>query len=160
MQRVLEHLRKDLGRRHAGSSRKREDPQALRFHAMGRNGNWPVVMTVDEGRQQHADDILDIVSTLPLTVSRRQRAAIGELVACLNDLADDGRFEGPDASGRIHCRGIHRIPAEAVPSSLHLLVERHIALVDRHLPSFFAVAAGGQTPTEAVSQLERMRRFA
>ncbi|QQP91890.1 hypothetical protein IGS68_12085 [Skermanella sp. TT6] len=160
MQRVLEHLRKDLGKRHAGSPRRGEDPQALRFHAMGRNGNWAVVMTVDEPCPERADDVLDIVSTLPLTVSRRQRAAVGELVACLNALADDGRFEGPDASGRVHCRGLHRIPADAVPSSLRLLVERHIALVDRHLPSFFAVVAGGQTPTEAVSQLERMRRFA
>ncbi|UEM23547.1 hypothetical protein JL100_012680 [Skermanella mucosa] len=160
MQRVLEYLRNDLGRRHAGSPRKCEDPQALRFHAMGRNGNWPVIMTVDEGCREHGDDILDITSTLPLTVIRRQRASVEELVACLNDLADDGWFEGPDASGRIHCRGIHHIPAEAVPSGLRLLVERHIALVDRHLPSFFAVAAGGQTPSEAVSQLERMRRFA
>jgi hypothetical protein len=34
-----------------------------------------------------------------------------------------------------------------------------LAVVDGDLSSFFAVAAGGQTPVEAVDQLQRMRRY-
>ena len=40
-----------------------------------------------------------------------------------------------------------------------LAIERHVSIVDGDLSSFFAVAAGGQTPVEAVDQLERMRRY-
>jgi hypothetical protein len=155
MRRVLDHLCQDLAERHMGSTGKPDERrQELRFHAMGRNGNWPVVMTEGSG------DLLDITSTLPLTIPRAGRKRVGELVDRLNILAEDGGFTGPDAVGRIHCQGVHRIPEGADRNGLRLLVERHLALVDRHLPSFFAVAAGDQTPTEAVHQLERVRRFA
>ena len=124
------------------------------FQAMGRNGNWPVAITLEED-----GGVLSICSTLPLTITPARRQAIAELVTRLNDAAEEGRFEAPDASGRIRYRSRHDVPASAGTAGLRLAVERHVAVVDGDLSSFFAVAAGGQTPVEAVDQLERMRRY-
>jgi hypothetical protein len=72
---------------------------------------------------------------------------------------EEGHFEAPDASGRIRYRSRHSTPASAGTAGLRLAIERHLAAVDGDLSSFFAVAAGGQTPVEAVDQLQRMRRY-
>jgi len=121
---------------------------------MGRNGNWPVAITPEED-----GDVLSICSTLPLTISGARRQAITELVTRLNDAVEEGHFEAPDASGRIRYRSRHNTPASAGAAGLRLAIERHLAAVDGDLSSFFAVAAGGQTPVEAVDQLQRMRRY-
>jgi hypothetical protein len=121
---------------------------------MGRNGNWPVAITPEEDGR-----VLSICSTLPLTIDRARRQAITELVTRLNDAVEDGHFEAPDASGRIRYRSRHDTPASAGAAGLRLAVERHLAAVDGDLSSFFAVAAGGQTPVEAVDQLQRIRRY-
>jgi len=121
---------------------------------MGRSGNWPVTITLEDG-----GSVLAICSTLPLTIDRTRRPAIAELVTCLNCVAEEGRFEMPDRSGRVRYRSLHDIPAASGTAGLRLAIERHVAAVDSDLSSFFAVAAGGQTPTEAVDQLERMRRY-
>ena len=121
---------------------------------MGRNGNWPVAITPEED-----GGVLSICSTLPLTINRARRQAITELVTRLNDAVEEGHFEAPDASGRIRYRSRHDTPASAGTAGLRLAIERHLAAVDGDLSSFFAVAAGGQTPVEAVDQLQRMRRY-
>jgi len=121
---------------------------------MGRNGNWPVAITPEED-----GDALSICSTLPLTISGARRQAITELVTRLNDAVEEGRFEAPDANGRIRYRSRHDTPVSAGAAGLRLAIERHLAAVDGDLSSFFAVAAGGQTPIEAVDQLQRMRRY-
>ena len=96
---------------------------------------------------------------MPLTINRARRQAITELVTRLNDAVEEGHFEAPDASGRIRYRSRHDTPASAGTAGLRLAIERHLAAVDGDLSSFFAVAAGGQTPVEAVDQLQRMRRY-
>jgi hypothetical protein len=154
MERFLGHLRQDFRKRHVCLSRRPDGQEALCFQAMGRNGNWPVAITLEEN-----GSALAISSTLPLTIDRTRRPAMAELVNCLNAAAEEGRFEMPDGSGRIRYRSLHDIPAVTGAAGLRLVVERHVAAVDSDLSSFFAVAAGGQTPTEAVDQLERMRRY-
>jgi hypothetical protein len=121
---------------------------------MGRNGNWPVEITVEED-----GGVLSVCSTLPLAIAPARRQAIAELVTRLNDAAEEGRFEAPDAGGRIHYRSRHDVPAAAGQAGPRLAIDRHVSIVDGDLSSFFAVAAGGQTPIEAVDQLERMRRY-
>jgi hypothetical protein len=154
MDRLLGYLRQNFGKRHICLSRQPDGQEALCFQAMGRNGNWPVTITPEEG-----GSILSIYSTLPLTIDRARRQAITELVTRLNDAAEEGRFEPPDASGRIRYRSRHDVPSSAGNVGPRLAVERHVSVVDGDLSSFFAVAAGGQTPVEAVDQLERMRRY-
>jgi hypothetical protein len=154
MDRLLGYLRQDFGKRHVCLSRQADGREVFCFQAMGRNGNWPVTITPEEDGY-----VLSICSTLPLTIDRARRRAITELVTRLNDDAEDGRFEPPDATGRIRYRSRHDTPASAGAAGLRLAVERHLAAVDGDLSSFFAVAAGGQTPVEAVDQLQRMRRY-
>jgi len=154
MDRLLEYLCQNFGKRHICLSRQPDGQEALCFQAMGRNGNWPVTITPEEG-----GSILSICSTLPLTIDRARRQAITELVTRLNDAAEEGRFEPPDASGRIRYRSRHDTPLSEGTSCLRLAIECHVAAVDADLSSFFAVAAGGQTPVEAVDQLQRMRRY-
>jgi hypothetical protein len=151
MDRLLGYLRQDFGKRHVCLSRHPDGQEVLQFQAMGRNGNWPVTIFPEDN-----GTVLSICSTLPLTIERMRRQAINELVTRLNDAAEEGYFEAPDTGGRIRYRSRHVIPASAGP---RLAIERHVAVVDGDLPSFFAVAAGGQTPVEAVDQLERMRRY-
>jgi hypothetical protein len=154
MDRLLGYLRQDFGKRHVCLSRQPDGREVFGFHAMGRNGNWPVAITPEED-----GGVVSICSTLPLTIHRSRRQAITELVTRLNDTAEEGHFEAPDASGRIRYRSRHDTPASAGATGLRLAVERHLAAVDGDLSSFFAVAAGGQTPVEAVDQLQRMRRY-
>src|SRR3954449_1713701 len=154
MERLLRHLRQDFGMHHVCLSRQPDGQEALCFQAMCRNGNWPVTITLEKD-----GNALAICSTLPLTIGRSRHRAIAELVTRLNDAAEDGHFEAPDVSGRIRYRSRHDVPAEAGTAGIRLAIERHVAAVDGNLSSFFAVAAGGQTPTEAVDQLERMRRY-
>lgn len=154
MDRLLGYLRQDFGKRHVCLSRQPDGQEVFCFQAMGRNGNWPVAITPEEDGR-----VLSICSTLPLTIDRARRQAITELVTRLNDAVEDGHFEAPDASGRIRYRSRHDTPASAGAAGLRLAVERHLAAVDGDLSSFFAVAAGGQTPVEAVDQLQRIRRY-
>ena len=157
MERLLEELRSDLGRRHLRLSRS-DGQEAIGFHAIGRNGNWPVLMT-QEISAEDGEAVLRICSTLPLTLDKNRRSGIAELVTRLNELVEQGRFEPPDAAGRVHYRVAHRLTDCDEAHGVRSAIEQHVATVDSNLPSFFAVAAGGQTPTEAVDQLERMRRF-
>jgi len=157
MERLLEELRSDPGKRHL-RLRRNDGQEAIGFHAIGRNGNWPVVMT-RETAAADGTSVLHICSTLPLTLDKGRRSAVAELVTRLNELVEQGRFEPPDVAGRGHYRAAHRLPYADEAHGVRSTVERHVATVDSNLPSFFAVAAGGQTPTEAVDQLERMWRF-
>jgi hypothetical protein len=164
MERLLGYLRQNLGKRHVCLSRQPDGQEAFCFQAMGRNGNWPVTITLEKdiGEKDIGEKdagALAICSTLPLTIDRSRRQAIAELVTRLNDAAEEGHFAAPDASGRIRYRSRHDIPAGTGTAGLRLAIERHVAAVDGDLSSFFAVVAGGQTPTEAVDQLERMRRY-
>jgi hypothetical protein len=159
MERLLGYLRQNLGKRHVCLSRQPDGQEAFCFQAMGRNGNWPVTITLEKDIGEKDAGALAICSTLPLTIDRSRRQAIAELVTRLNDAAEEGHFETPDASGRIRYRSRHDISAGTGTAGLRLAIERHVAAVDGNLSSFFAVVAGGQTPTEAVDQLERMRRY-
>jgi hypothetical protein len=159
MDRLLEYLRQDFGKRHVCLSCQPDGQEAFCFQAMGRNGNWPVTITLEKDAGEKDAGALSICSTLPLSIDRSRRQAIAELVTRLNDAAEEGHFEAPDASGRIRYRSRHDIPAGTGTAGLRLAIERHVAAVDGDLSSFFAVVAGGQTPTEAVDQLERMRRY-
>jgi hypothetical protein len=152
MDRLLGYLRQDFGKRHACLSMHPDGQEVLLFKAMGRNGNWPVEITLEED-----GGVLSICSTLPLTIAQARRQAIAELVTRLNDAAEEGRFEPPDAAGRIRYRSRHDVPASA--GNAGVAIEPHVSIVDGDLSSFFAVAAGGQTPVEAVDQLERVRRY-
>jgi hypothetical protein len=154
MDRLLGYLRQDFGKRHVYLSKQPDGQEILNFQAMGRNGNWPVAIGLEQD-----DSVLSICSTLPLTISHGQRQAITELVTRLNDAAEEGHFEAPDAAGRIRYRSRHDVPASDGTAGPRLAIERHVSIVDGDLSSFFAVAAGGQTPVEAVDQLERMRRY-
>ena len=154
MDRLLGYLRQDFGKRHVCLSRQPDGQEVFCFQAMGRNGNWPVAITPEED-----GGVLSICSTLPLTITQARRQAIAELVTRLNDAAEEGRFEAPDASGRIRYRSRHDTPASAGTSRPASGGRTPVSAVDGDLSSFFAVAAGGQTPVEAVDQLERMRRY-
>jgi hypothetical protein len=155
MERLLEELQCILGNRHLRLCRA-DGQEAIGFHAIRRNGNWRVVMTPEAASN---GKVLRICSTLPLTVDKSRRAGIAELVATLNGMTEQGRFDAPDGSGRVRYRTSYPLPDRAGAAGLRTVIERHVATVDRDLPSFFAVVAGGQTPTEAVDQMERMRRF-
>jgi hypothetical protein len=157
MEQLLKELRCNLGNRHLRLCRA-DGQEAIGLHAIGRNGNWRVVMTPEVAAGGNVT-VLRICSTLPLTVDKSRRAGIAELVATLNGMADQGRFDAPDASGRVRYRTVYPLSDRAGAAGLRMVIERHVATVDRNLPSFFAVASGGQTPTEAVDQMERMRRF-
>jgi hypothetical protein len=154
MDRLLGYLHQDFGKRHVCLSRQPDGREVFRFQAMGRNGNWPVAITPEKD-----GGVLSICSTLPLTIDRARRQAITELVTRLNDAVEEGHFEAPDASGRIRYRSRHNTPVLTGAAGVRLAVEGHLAVVDGDLSSFFAVAAGGQTPVEAVDQLQRMRRY-
>jgi hypothetical protein len=154
MDRLLGYLRQDFGKRHACLSKQPDGQEVLLFKAMGRNGNWLMEITLEED-----GGVMSICSMLPLTITPARRQAIAELVTRLNDAAGEGRFEPPDAGGRIRYRSRHDVPSSAGNAGPRHAIERHVSIVDGDLSSFFAVAAGGQTPVEAVDQLERMRRY-
>jgi hypothetical protein len=103
MDRLLGYLRQDFGKRHACLSKQPDGQEVLLFKAMGRNGNWPMEITLEED-----GEVMSICSMLPLTITPARRQAIAELVTRLNDAAEEGRFETPDASGRIRYRSRRR----------------------------------------------------
>ena len=68
MDRLLGYLRQDFGKRHVCLSRQPDGQEVLLFKAMGRNGNWPVEITV-EGDGSVAEGA-SAVSSMPLLISR------------------------------------------------------------------------------------------
>jgi len=83
MDRLLGYLRQDFGKRHACLSKQPDGQEVLLFKAMGRNGNWPMEITLEED-----GEVMSICSMLPLTITPARRQAIAELVTRLNDAAD------------------------------------------------------------------------
>jgi hypothetical protein len=120
------------------------------FQALGRNGNWPVTVAVGD-----TGNTAMLRATLPLAVRRKQRDAVADLAARLNSTVA-GRFIGPDRGGRMLYELAIPSDAATVPEGIEIMVHT----VDRHLPGFFAVAGGAQTPSQAVDQLERRRIYA
>src|SRR5690348_8996063 len=106
------------------------------FQALGRNGNWPVTVAV--GDSSHTALLR---ATLPLAVQRKRRNAVADLAARLNS-AVAGRFIGPDRSGRM----LYEVGIPSDAATVAEGIELMVHTVDRHLPGFFAVAGGAQTP--------------
>src|SRR4051794_28969993 len=125
MERLLEELRCDLGSRHLHLCRC-DGQEAIGFHAIGRNGNWRVVMTrevvPDCNGSGGNETVLRICSTLPLTLEKSRRAGIAELVATLNGIVDQGRFEAPDAAGRVRYRTACLHADGAAPAGLRAVI--------------------------------------
>jgi hypothetical protein len=151
---ILEQVQRGIGGRNLRFYR-HADRELLAFQTIGRNGDWAVEIAFDSEER-----ILTVRSALPLTVRRLQRHAIAELASRINSNERDILFGLTDNGERMICRSCHRLSRQTDARSIVALVENHIAAVDRHLPSFFAVAAGGQTPAEAIDQMARVRRFA
>jgi len=151
---ILEHIQREIGSRNVRFYR-HADCEILAFQAIGRNGNWPVEITFDS-----TDRSLAVHSTLPLTIRRLQRHAVADLIDRINATERECVFCPADVGERVICRSVRRLPRQIDTCMISAMVENHVAAVDRHLPCFFAVAAGGQTPGEAIDQMARVRRFA
>lgn len=130
----------------------------IEIRATARNGNWPMIIRIGPGDRPELRS-LSVRSMLPFRVSKERRDSIVELLSHLDGSPERGRFEFRGDSARVEHVQTISIAQDEADHSLIRSIDGLIAEVDGHLPSFFAVVSGAQTPMQAVDQLERKRRY-
>ena len=131
-----------------------DEPETATFRVQGRSGVWHMSVASDNEAQ------IVLTSVLPLRVPKHHRSDIGSLIERLNARPGHGTYLSPDDVGRIKSRRTVAVTDTSRREALlRAAITDEIAAIDRHLPSFFAVAGGALTPGEAEDQLERYYRY-
>jgi hypothetical protein len=131
-----------------------EHHDILRVGFTGEQASWSCFAQSREAQQQ-----LAFYSICPLRVPEAKRSLLAELLTRANYGLAMGNFELDYDDGEIRFKTSIDVEdfteLALLPPLLHHLVYSNVSTLDRYLPAILAVLAGGQSPLEAVAQIDR-----
>lgn len=118
----------------------------IHLRYQGENGIFRCVTALDE-----SDDLLQVVSIMPMTVPSKRRGAAAELCVRLSYGMKIGRFDLNHANGEFSFQTSSHYPEGDLKDGLITnVLGTNLFVVDHHFPAFIRVVHGELTPAEAV----------
>jgi hypothetical protein len=114
----------------------------------GQNGTFRCIAAVDE-----SDELLQVVSFVPMTVPRNKRSAAAEFCTRLSYGMKIGRFELNYEDGEFSFHTCSYYPEGELKDELIVrVVGTNTVIVDQHFPVLIRVIYGDLNPAEAANQ--------
>lgn len=123
------------------------------FSSKSAAGPWTTFVRAFEEEQQVA-----VYGVVPFTVGAAERAIAAELLTRINFGLVIGNFEMDFADGEIRCKTSVDFEGNALtPALLSPLIHANVALMQRYIIAFVAIAARGATAEAALALVEQAR---
>jgi hypothetical protein len=123
-----------------------ENENNLVVPVSGENGNWKVLICVDEKR-----GILELYSHCPVSIKETQKLKIAELISRINNLLLIGYFSISLEECEIVFKTVHLFAdTEITIKNLEILFSTNTQTLDEYLPAITAVNSGYSEPCLAI----------
>lgn len=129
-----------------------EDQNRIQLGMGGKNGNWQVVVNLNEETRQ-----LSFVSICPINTPDSRQSAICELLNRINDNIFIGKFTMDVEDGQILCKTSSAYPESYLgDETVNMMFHLNVSTFDSYMPAIIAVLYGFNEPALAFLEIQQV----